>query len=84
MNSPAPVSRATAPTPIVQRGDSDGIALLVLNRPQTRNTLSEAMMTALSETFSTIAADKRVRAVVLLPTDLHSAGRHSQGDHRIA
>ena len=65
MNAPAPVPRATAPAPLVQRGDSDGIALLVLNRPQTRNTLSEAMMAALSETFSAIAADKRVRAVVL-------------------
>ena len=65
MNAPAPVPRATAPSPIVQRGDSDGIALLVLNRPQTRNTLSEALMAALSETFAAIAADKRVRAVVL-------------------
>ena len=65
MNAPAPVPRATTPSPIVQRGDSDGIALLVLNRPQTRNTLSEALMAALSETFAAIAADKRVRAVVL-------------------
>lgn len=65
MNAPAPVPRATAPAPIVQRSDGDGIALLVLNRPQTRNTLSEAMMAALSETFSAIAADRRIRAVVL-------------------
>ena len=34
------------------RGDVDGIALLQLNRPQTRNTLSEAMLTALAEAFT--------------------------------
>jgi enoyl-CoA hydratase/carnithine racemase len=65
MNAPAPAPRMPSAAPIVQRGDSDGIALLVLNRPQTRNTLSEALMAALSETFAAIAADKRVRAVVL-------------------
>src|ERR1700740_1826494 len=65
MNAPAPAPRMSTPEPIVQRGESDGIALLVLNRPQTRNTLSEAMLAALSETFAAIAADKRVRAVVL-------------------
>jgi len=65
MNASAPASRAAAPTPLVQRGDNDGIALLVLNRPQTRNTLSEAMLAALSETFAAIADDRRVRAVVL-------------------
>ena len=65
MNAPATAPRAAAPSPLVQRGDSDGIALVVLNRPQTRNTLSEAMLTALTETFAAIADDKRVRAVVL-------------------
>lgn len=65
MNAPATAPRAAAPSPLVQRGDNDGIALVVLNRPQTRNTLSEAMLTALSETFAAIADDKRVRAVVL-------------------
>src|SRR5262245_35310428 len=65
MNAPATAPRSTSPSPIIQRGDSDGIALVVLNRPQTRNTLSEAMLTALTETFAAIAADKRIRAVVL-------------------
>jgi enoyl-CoA hydratase/carnithine racemase len=50
------------------RGDLDGIALLQLNRPQTRNTLSEAMLTALTDTIAAIREDPRVRAVVLSAT----------------
>ena len=40
-------------------------AVLILNRPQTRNSLSEAMLTALSNALTEIAADKAVRAVVI-------------------
>src|SRR5262245_15144095 len=65
MNAPTPTPRTAATTPLVQRGESDGIALVVRTRPQTRNTLSDAMLTALSETFAAIAGDKRVRAVIL-------------------
>ena len=55
----------SADAPILLRGDIDGIALLSLNRPQQRNTLSEAMLTALAGEFAAIAADKKVRAVIL-------------------
>jgi enoyl-CoA hydratase/carnithine racemase len=63
----------TAPTthpdnvtaPILLRDDIDGIALLTLNRPAQRNTLSEAMLTALAGEFAAIAADRNVRAVIL-------------------
>jgi enoyl-CoA hydratase/carnithine racemase len=55
----------TANAPILLRGDIDGIALLSLNRPQQRNTLSEAMLTALAGEFASIAADSKVRAVIL-------------------
>jgi enoyl-CoA hydratase/carnithine racemase len=65
MNAPVQNPRAAVSAPLIQRGDSDGIALLMLNRPQMRNTLSEAMLAALTETFAAIAADNRVRAVVL-------------------
>lgn len=65
MNVPAPAARMAVDTPHVERADDDGIALLTLNRPHTRNALSEAMITALSDTFTEIAADRRVRAVVL-------------------
>src|ERR1700712_4696425 len=46
--------------------ERDGpIAILTLNRPPARNSLSEALLIALSEALSDIAADKSVRAVVL-------------------
>lgn len=51
--------------PALLREDEDGIATLTLNRPQSRNPLSEAMLAALAESFTAIAADRSVRAVVL-------------------
>jgi enoyl-CoA hydratase/carnithine racemase len=41
------------------------IAVLILNRPQTRNSLSEGMLTALSDALTAIAGDNSVRAVVI-------------------
>jgi enoyl-CoA hydratase/carnithine racemase len=41
------------------------IAVLTLNRPQARNSLSEAMLAGLSHELDSLAADKRIRAVVL-------------------
>ncbi len=61
MNAHAPPEAA----PALRRDDSDGIAVLTLNRPQSRNPLSEAMLAALAESFTTIAADRSVKAVVL-------------------
>jgi enoyl-CoA hydratase/carnithine racemase len=43
----------------------DGIATLTLNRPQARNTLSEALMSAITGELAVIAADDSVRAVIL-------------------
>ena len=37
----------------------------MLNRPQARNSLSEALLDALSAAFAAIADDKTIRAVVL-------------------
>ena len=54
-----------AKTPVLLRERDKDIAILVLNRPQQRNSLSEAMLSALSAAFTEIAADKTVRAVVL-------------------
>ena len=51
--------------PVLLRADAQGIATLTLNRPQTRNPLSEAMLAALSKTFSDIAADRSVKVVIL-------------------
>ena len=52
-------------TPVLQRERDGDIAILVLDRPAARNSLSEALLTALSEAFTGIAADASVRAVVL-------------------
>jgi enoyl-CoA hydratase/carnithine racemase len=51
--------------PALLREDAGGIAVLTLNRPERRNSLSELMLAALSEAFSAIARDSSVRAVVL-------------------
>src|SRR5437660_12699518 len=58
----APVRTAS---PVLLREDQDDVAVLVLNRPQARNSLSEALIAALTESLATIAADKRARVVVL-------------------
>ena len=59
-------SRAATTTVSVLLRERDGeIAILVLNRPQARNSLSEALLNALSAAFAEIAADKSIRAVVL-------------------
>jgi enoyl-CoA hydratase/carnithine racemase len=52
-------------TDILLRADIDRVALLSLNNPNSRNTLSEAMLAALAREFSSISADKNVRAVVI-------------------
>lgn len=52
-------------TPVLLREHSGGIALLTLNRPDLRNTLSEALLAELGEAFATIAQDAEVRAVVI-------------------
>src|SRR5947207_2390916 len=64
MNAPSPAPRA-ASAPVLLREDLGAIALLTLNRPEARNSLSEALLAALTESLSGIATDKRVRAVVL-------------------
>jgi enoyl-CoA hydratase/carnithine racemase len=52
-------------SPVLLREDKKDVAVLVLNRPGARNSLSETLLAALSATFTDIAADKTIRAVVL-------------------
>jgi enoyl-CoA hydratase/carnithine racemase len=56
---------AAANEPVVLRENIGNIAVLTLNRPQARNSLSEAMLEALSQELESLAADKRIRAVVI-------------------
>jgi enoyl-CoA hydratase/carnithine racemase len=50
---------------ILLREDIAGIALLTLNRPAARNSLSEAMLVALGDALTGIANDHNVRAVII-------------------
>src|SRR5258707_5438479 len=63
MNAPSPALRAAEP--VLLREDLGEIAVLTLNRPEARNSLSEALLAALTESLADIATDKRVRVVVL-------------------
>jgi len=58
MNKPVDV-------PVLIRERDGKIAVLVLNRPRPRNSLSEALLKALSAALSEIKDDRSVRAVVL-------------------
>ncbi len=61
------VAKAAVPASelILLREDIAGIAVLTLNRPHARNSLSEAMLQALGEALTAIAHERAVRAVVL-------------------
>ncbi len=65
MNTQAATAAAAATASILLRNDQGGIAILTLNRPQARNSLSEALLEGLSDALTTIAQDRAVRAVVL-------------------
>jgi enoyl-CoA hydratase/carnithine racemase len=60
-----PTSLAAPQASALLHEHSNGITLLTLNRPERRNTLSEAMTAALAEAFVAIARDPEVRAVVI-------------------
>ena len=64
MQATSPAPQVTS-SPIVLRQNSGGIALITLNRPALRNTLSEPMMASLGEAFAAIAQDPQMRAVVI-------------------
>ena len=51
--------------PVLLRENLDDVAVLTLNRPQARNSLSEALIAALTESLANIASHKSIRVVVL-------------------
>jgi len=66
MNAPTKTPSAnTSSEAILLRENAGKIAILTLNRPAVRNCLSEALLTALSESFTAIAKDRDIHAVVL-------------------
>lgn len=64
MGASVPVVDAEAEAVLV-REDVDGIATLTLNRPKARNALSVALIDALIEALTAVAADRAVRVVVI-------------------
>jgi enoyl-CoA hydratase/carnithine racemase len=56
---------AAVTEPVLLREDVGPMAVLTLNRPAARNSLSEGLLVALSEALSAIASDQTVRAVVI-------------------
>jgi enoyl-CoA hydratase/carnithine racemase len=58
-------SRTAVTEPVLLRQDDGPVAVLILNRPAARNSLSEALLVELGAAFTRIAADRNVRAVVL-------------------
>jgi enoyl-CoA hydratase/carnithine racemase len=66
MSARAAATASSAPSSLILlREDKGSIAILTLNRPQARNSLSEALLEALSAALSAIAHDRTVRAVVI-------------------
>jgi enoyl-CoA hydratase/carnithine racemase len=73
---PATAAAVNAPLPApVSRSDDAGVVTLTLSRPAQRNSLSEAMMAALTAALGEVAADSSARAVVLVAEGpVYSAG----------
>jgi enoyl-CoA hydratase/carnithine racemase len=67
MNAQTSAARADAApaVPVLLREDAGEVAVLTLNRPQARNSLSEALIAALADALAAIASERSVRAVVL-------------------
>ncbi len=65
MNSQTAARASETTAPVLMRERDFDIAILILNRPQARNSLSEGLLSELSNAFAAIADDKTIRAVVL-------------------
>jgi len=51
--------------PILERNDTGAIARLTLNHPEKLNALSDAMLAALADEFEALAADEKIRVVII-------------------
>jgi enoyl-CoA hydratase/carnithine racemase len=90
MNAQTVAAKTAAASLILLREDIGGVAVLTLNHPQTRNSLSEEMLETLGDAFTAIAHDKSVRVVVLAANgpafsaghDLKELTRHRSDEDR--
>ena len=69
-------TRASAAEPVLVRESAGNIAILTLNRPKTRNTLSETVLGALADELTTIAKAGSVRVVILAAKGPAFSGGH--------
>jgi enoyl-CoA hydratase/carnithine racemase len=65
MSAQAATARTAASPPILLRETVGPVAVLTLNRPAQRNSLSESLIAELHHALAGIAADRSVRAVVI-------------------
>src|SRR5580698_3695983 len=61
----ATVAAAASSALILLREDVEDVAILTLNRPQARNSLSEATLEALGDALTAIAHDRAVHTVII-------------------
>jgi enoyl-CoA hydratase/carnithine racemase len=74
--SSARAAPAVEREPALLRDNIGSIAVLTLNRPKTRNTLTEAVLGALADEFTAVAKSASVRAVVLTAKGPAFSGGH--------
>src|ERR1043166_1880559 len=60
-----PARAATIDEPVLLREDAGPVAVLTLNRPAARNSLSEVLIAELHAALDQLGDDARVRAVVI-------------------
>jgi enoyl-CoA hydratase/carnithine racemase len=90
MNAQTAAAKTAPASLILLREDVGGVAVLTLNHPQTRNSLSEEMLETLGDAFTASAHDKGVRVVVLAANgpafsaghDLKELTRHRSDEDR--
>src|SRR5215468_12218886 len=58
-------ARTVANDPVLRRETEGAVALLILNRPASRNSLSEALLIELNEALASLGHDASIRAVVI-------------------
>jgi enoyl-CoA hydratase/carnithine racemase len=74
--SPVRATRAVETEPALLRDNVGSIAVLTLNRPKTRNTLTEAVLAAIGNELTAIAKTSSVRAVILMAKGPAFSGGH--------
>jgi len=65
MTPQASATQENAAAPIVLREDHGPVAMLVLNRPEARNSLSQEMIDTLTAEIARVRDDKNVRALII-------------------